>query len=51
VAIDDSAESWFGFREPVEMGWASAAWLIRHSREPLVVLLGIAVLALAVRWT
>jgi hypothetical protein len=52
VAIE-TADSWFGFREPVEVGWASvlAEWLIQRSREALVVLLAMAVLALAVRWT
>jgi hypothetical protein len=48
-----TADSRFGFREPVEVGWASvvAESLIQRSRETLVVLLAMAVLALAVRWT
>ncbi len=53
VAIDETDGSWFGFREPVEIGRASiiAESLIQHSRGPLVVLLTLAVLGLAVRWT
>jgi hypothetical protein len=53
VAIDDTDSSWFGFREPIEIGWASvvAESLIRKSRETLVVLLAMAVLMLAIRWT
>jgi hypothetical protein len=53
VAIDDTAESWFGFREPVEIGWASvvAESLIQNARAPLIVLLTVAALGLAVRWT
>jgi hypothetical protein len=53
VAIDETDGSWFGFREPVEIGWAStiAESLIQHSRGPLVVLLTLAVLGLAIRWT
>ena len=52
VAIDETEGSWFGFREPVETGWASiaAAWLIRHSREPLIVLLTMVLFTLVVRW-
>jgi hypothetical protein len=53
VAIDNSEDSWFGFREPIEIGWASVAAesLIHRSRGPLVALLTLAVIALAVRWT
>jgi hypothetical protein len=53
VAIDATPDSWFGFREPVEIGWASvvAEALIQNSREALVVLLTLAALMLAVRWT
>jgi hypothetical protein len=53
VAIDDTPDSWFGFREPVEVGWASvlAQSLIQNSRETLVVLLALAVLTVTVRWT
>jgi hypothetical protein len=53
VAIDDSEDSWFGFREPVEIGWASvvAESMIRHARGSLVGLLTLAVLALGIRWT
>ena len=52
VAIDDTDGSWFGFREPVEIGWASAGAesLIRNSRLPFVVMLTVSVLALAYRW-
>jgi hypothetical protein len=51
VAIDNSVESWFGFREPVEIGWLSlqAEWLIAESREMLLVALALAFLA--ARWT
>ena len=47
VAIDRSAESWFGFREPVEIGWLSlqAEWLIGISREMLLVALALAFFA------
>ncbi|HVH28785.1 MAG TPA: hypothetical protein VM818_18610 [Vicinamibacterales bacterium] len=53
VAVDDTDGSWFGFREPVEIGWASAAaeWLIQSSRAPFIVFVTMAVLALAVRRT
>jgi hypothetical protein len=52
VAVDDTDGSWFGFREPVEIGWASARteFLIRNSRPPFVVLLTVGMLALAYRW-
>jgi hypothetical protein len=51
IAIDDATDSWFGFREPVEIGRASSAIesLIGNSREMLLVALALAVLA--VRWT
>jgi hypothetical protein len=51
IAIDDASDSWFGFREPVEIGRASSAIesLIGNSREMLLVALALAVLA--VRWT
>jgi hypothetical protein len=53
VAVDDTDGSWFGFREPVEVGWASAAAesLISHSRVWFIVLLTVAVLGLVVRRT
>ena len=53
VAIDETPESWFGFREPVEVGWASVVSesLIEKSRAALVVLLAMAVLLFAIRWT
>jgi len=53
VAIDGTDSSWFGFREPIEIGWASvvAESLIQNSQETLVVLLAAAVLMLAIRWT
>ena len=46
-----SVESWFGFREPVEIGWLSlqAEWLIGISREMLLVALALAFLV--TRWT
>jgi hypothetical protein len=51
VAIDRTSESWFGFREPVEIGWASplVESLIDSSRFLLLAALALAVLA--VRWT
>jgi hypothetical protein len=51
IAIDDASDSWFGFREPVEVGRTSGAIesLIANSREMLLVALALAVLA--VRWT
>jgi hypothetical protein len=51
IAVDDSPDSWFGFREPVEIGRASVAIesMIANSREMLLVALALAVLA--VRWT
>jgi hypothetical protein len=52
VARDETDGSWFGFREPVEIGWpsAAAAVLIENSRAPLVALVSLAVLGLAIRW-
>ena len=51
IAIDDAPDSWFGFREPVEIGLASIAVesVIGNSRAMLLVALALAVLA--VRWT
>lgn len=51
VAIDQAADSWFAFREPVEIGRASrfVEWLIRRSRGMLFVSLALTVLL--VRWT
>jgi hypothetical protein len=51
VAIDEAPDSWFGFREPIEIGRTSVAieWLIDKSRGMLLVSLALAVLA--VRWT
>ena len=51
VAIDATSESWFGFREPVEIGWASplVESLIGSSRALLFAALALAVLA--ARWT
>ena len=51
TAIDANGESWFAFREPVEVGWASvvAEGLIGWSREMLLAALALA--ALAARWT
>jgi hypothetical protein len=53
VAIDDTAESWFGFREPVEIGWASvvAESLIDESRDILIIVLTLAALVRVVRWS
>jgi hypothetical protein len=51
VAIDDADNSWFGFREPVEIGFGSlmAEWLIANSRQLLFI--GFAMAALALRWS
>jgi hypothetical protein len=51
VAIDATSESWFGFREPVEIGWVSplVESLIAGSRALLFATLALAVLA--ARWT
>jgi hypothetical protein len=48
VAVDQNPESWFAFRSPVEIGWASEAaeLLIRESRKLLVLALGLTVLAM-----
>ncbi len=50
VAVDAAPDSWFAFREPVEVGWASlwAEWLIARSRALLLISLSLAVLA--IRW-
>jgi len=52
VAIDNSEDSWFGFREPVEVGRASVIVesLIQNSRSLLVALMTVAILGVAVRW-
>jgi hypothetical protein len=51
VAIDDSAESWFGFREPVEIAALSTAaeFVIKSSREMLIAFLAMAAVGLALR--
>ena len=51
VAIDDSPESWFGFREPVEIAALSTAaeFVIKSSREMLIAFLAMAALGLAFR--
>jgi hypothetical protein len=51
TAIDAAGDSWFAFREPVEVGWASLASerLIRWSRE--LFLAALAMAGLAMRWT
>ena len=51
VAIDESAESWFGFREPIEVvrGSQAAELLIRYAREALVAALALAIAGLAWR--
>ena len=47
TAIDDAPDSWFAFREPLEIGWASLASerLIRWSRELFLASLALAGLA------
>jgi hypothetical protein len=51
IAEDETAESWFAFREPVEIGWASsiAESLIGGSR--FLLFLSLALAFLAARWT
>jgi hypothetical protein len=51
VAIDEAPDSWFGFREPIEIGRSTVAieWLISESRVMLIV--GLALAVLAVRGT
>jgi hypothetical protein len=51
TAIDAAADSWFAFRDPVEVGWASldAERLIAWSRELFFAALGLA--GLALKWT
>jgi hypothetical protein len=51
IAVDANPDSWFAFREPVEVGWASrlAESLIFRSAGLLLVALAMAVLA--ARWT
>jgi hypothetical protein len=46
IAIDEAQDSWFGFREPIEIGRTSVAieWLIGNSRGMLLVALALAVL-------
>jgi hypothetical protein len=50
-AIDGTRESWFAFREPREVGWASlvAEWWIARSRDLLLAALVLGIVA--VRWT
>jgi hypothetical protein len=51
VAIEEDPDFWFGFREPIEIGRTSVAieWLISKSR--VMLLAGLALAVLAVRWT
>ena len=46
-AVDDSADSWFGFREPIEVGWMSlfTESLIAKSRALLIAAIALAALA------
>ena len=48
TAIDEAADSWFGFREPVEVGrfFVLSEWLIANSRAMLFGSLALAALAL-----
>ena len=50
VAVDAAADSWFAFREPVEVGGLSllSEWLIGKARGMLLVSLGLALLS--ARW-
>jgi hypothetical protein len=47
IAQDDTPRTWFAFREPIEIGWASslAESLIARSRVLLIISLGLAFLA------
>jgi hypothetical protein len=51
VAIDKSADSWFSFREPVEVGLGSlvSEWLIDRSQTLFII--GLALAGLAARWS
>jgi hypothetical protein len=51
VAIDKSPDSWFSFREPVEVGLGSLAseWLIERSQTLFII--GLALVGLAARWS
>jgi hypothetical protein len=51
VAIDKSPDSWFSFREPVEVGLGSLAseWLILRSQTLFII--GLALVGLAARWS
>jgi hypothetical protein len=51
VAIDATPDSWFGFREPVEYGWASPLVESLIGRSRALLLAGLALAVLAVRWT
>jgi hypothetical protein len=51
IAVDGTPDSWFGFREPVEIGWGSltAERLIARARALLLV--GLAMAAAALWWS
>jgi hypothetical protein len=51
VAIDKAPDSWFSFREPVEVGLGSLAseWLIDRSQTLFII--GLALAGLAARWS
>jgi hypothetical protein len=51
VAIDKSPDSWFSFREPVEVGLGSlvSEWLIDRSQTLFII--GLALAGLAARWS
>jgi hypothetical protein len=51
VAIDKAPDSWFSFREPVEVGLGSLAseWLIERSQTLFII--GLALAGLAARWS
>jgi hypothetical protein len=51
IAVDEATDSWFGFREPIEVGrtFVLIEWLIENSRPMLFGSFALA--ALALRWT
>lgn len=51
VAVDSTSDLWFAFRDPVEIGWASAIVESLLARTQKLFLFAIALSFLATRWT
>jgi len=51
IAVDGTPDSWFGFREPVEIGWGSLTAERLIARARALLLIGLAMAAAALWWS